>query len=165
MEAFTLDKQVGFEAVIDRDKGIIMGRLEKDQDFLNGILKVCQYYKVKTGTFSCIGSLLKLGYYQFEQGADESLYYSEPIVRDEPAELLSGTGFIGLDEDGELDVHYHGMYVDKDGKISGGHFIRGKNPTAVTIEFSIHYSDHIHLQRKLESTYKIPIFHFSERGS
>lgn len=165
MGAFILDKQIGFEAVIDREKSMIMGRLKKNEDFLEGILKVCNYYHVQTGTFSCIGSLLKVGYYQFERRPDESLYYSEPVVKNDPAELLSGTGFIGLDEAGELEVHYHGMYVDKDGVISGGHFIRGKNPTAVTLEFMIHYSNNIHVQRKLETNYNIPIFHFSERRS
>lgn len=163
MGAFILDEQVGFESVNDSDKGIIMGRLKMNQDFLEGILSVSNYYDIQTGTFTCIGSLLKVGYYQFEQRPDNSLFYSDPIIKEEPAELLSGTGFIGLDEAGELDVHYHGMYVDKAGVISGGHFIRGKNPTAVTIEFSIQYSNKIHLQRKPESYYKIPIFHFTER--
>jgi len=165
MEVSILDEEVGFECAIDREKGIIMGRLKKDQDFLEGIIAVCQFYNIQSATFNGIGSLAKLGYYQFEQRSDGTLYYSEPICKDEPGELLSGNGFIGLDEHNQLDVHYHGMYVDKNGNISGGHFIRGKNPTAVTIEFTIHYTNEIHLQRKPDSTYNIPIFHFSERGS
>lgn len=166
MGAFILVRNVqdGFEAAIDRDKGLIMGRLKKDQDLLNGILKVCSFYNIQTGSFYCIGSVAKLGYYQFEQRPDNTLYYSEPILKDEPGELLGGNGFIGLNENGEIDVHYHGMYVDKNGVVSGGHFIRGENPTAVTVEFSIHYSTHIQLQRKPDSTYNIPIFHFSERS-
>lgn len=164
MEAFILGKQIGFESVIDRDKGLIMGRLEKDQDLLNGILKVCSFYNVQAGSFSCIGSVAKLGYYQFQRRMDNTLSYSEPILKDGPGELLAGNGFIGLDENKERDVHYHGVYVDENGIVSGGHFIRGENPVAVTVEFSIHYSTHIQLQRKPDSTYNIPIFHFSERS-
>lgn len=149
-----------FESAIDRDKGIVMGRLIKDTDLLNGILDVCDYYNIKAGTFHCIGSVMSLGYYQFNQRKDKTLEYSEPIIKDEPGEIISGNGFIGLDEKNELDVHYHGVYLDSKGNISGGHFIRGENQVAVTLEFLIHFTDNIELTRKPDSIFNIPIFHF-----
>lgn len=163
MEVYTLANNEIFESAIDRDKGIVIGRLKKGADLLEGILAVCEHYGIKTASFYCIGSLFTLGYYQFDQNPDGTLYYSDPIIRDEPGELIAGNGFIGLDADNNLDVHYHGTYLDKTGKVSGGHFIPGKNEVAVTIEFTIHYTEQIDLQRKPDEYYQIPIFHFNQR--
>lgn len=150
-----------FEAAIDLEKGMVLGRLKYGADFLEGILAVCEHYKLKAGTFYCIGSLNSLGYYQFEQRPDGTLYYSEPIIRNEPGELIAGNGFIGLNAENKLDVHFHGTYIDKNGNISGGHFIPGKNKVAVTLEFVIHFSRQIRLNRKPDEVYHIPVFHFS----
>lgn len=151
-----------FECAIDEETCIVMGRLKNGADLLDGILNVCEHYDIKSGTFYCIGSLNSLGYYQFDQRPDGTLYYSEPIIRDEPGELIAGNGFIGLDDKNNLDIHYHGAFIDANGNISGGHFIRGKNEVAVTLEFTIHYSNNIELQRKPDSNYGIPIFHFNQ---
>lgn len=159
MEGSILDN-VTYEYAIDEVKGMIMGRLKKGQDLLNSIIDICQQHNVRAGSFNCIGSLLQLGYYQFHHGEDGSLSYSSPIIREEPAELLAGTGFIGFSENNTLDVHYHGTFIDAKGSISGGHFIRGKNPTAVTIEFVIHFSEAFTLQRKPDALYGFPTFHF-----
>lgn len=162
MEVLILDNE-NFEAAIDKEKGLILGRLKKDTDLLNGILEVCDFYGIKAGTFHCIGSVLSLGYYQFNEKEDKTLEYSEPFIKNEPGEIVSGNGFIGLDENYELDVHYHGIYLDSKGNISGGHFIRGKNTVAVTLEFAIKFSDNIVLTRKPDSIFNIPIFHFNSK--
>lgn len=152
-----------FESAIDKEKGLVLGRLKKNTDILNGILEVCEFYNLKAGTFHCIGSVLSLGYYQFNEKEDKTLEYSEPIIKDEPGEIVSGNGFIGLNENNKLDVHYHGIYLDSKGTISGGHFIRGKNKVAVTLEFAIQFSDNIDLTRKPDSIFNIPIFHFNNK--
>lgn len=166
MEVFILAKENSrFESALDKESKHVLGRLKKDVDLLEGIIEVCEANEITAGTFQCIGSLSGIGYYKFEEKDDGTLHYSKPIILDRPAELLSGTGFIGLDEDDKLDIHYHGIYLDSNGTISGGHFLKGKNPTAVTIEFAIYPANNIYLKRKRDSIFNLPIFHFSERSS
>jgi len=153
-----------FECAYDKENKQLMGRLKKDVDLLDGIIDVCEANGITAGTFQCIGSLSRIGYYQFEEKEDGTLHYSKPILLDEPAELLSGTGFIGFDQENNLDIHYHGIYLDSNGKLSGGHFLRGENPVAVTIEFAIYPANNIRLKRKPDSVFHLPIFHFSKKG-
>src|SRR5699024_12415709 len=113
-----------------------MGRLKKDVDLLDGIIDVCEANGITAGTFQCIGSLSRIGHYQFEEKEDGTLHYSKPILLDEPAELLSGTGFLGFDQENNLDNHYHGIYLYSNGKLSGVNILRERNTAAVTIEFA-----------------------------
>src|SRR5699024_11502451 len=112
-------------SIDDISVGSVIIMLKKGTYLLNGIIEVCRTYHINSGSFQCIGSLAGVGYKQFEQKDDGTLLYAEPTIIEEPADLLAGTGFIGLDEKDELEVHYHGMFLDKRGNISGGHFIRG----------------------------------------
>ncbi|GAA0610085.1 hypothetical protein GCM10009001_29260 [Virgibacillus siamensis] len=152
------------ESIKGSNAQCIMGRLTKGVDLFEGLLAVCKQHNVQTAAFDCIGSLKRVGYVQLKRNDNKELRYSEPIYVEKPVELLAGKGFIGLDEHDELDVHYHGMYVDSDGNISGGHFLRGENPTAVTIEFTLHPVHDIYLKRKTDSSLNLPVFQFSERG-
>ena len=165
MAVFTLAKSNDqFESVEDEETKQIIGRLKKDTDLLNGIMNVCRAYSITAGSFQCIGSLAGVGFMQFEQKEDGTLKYAEPTIQHEPVELLAGTGFIGLDEQEELDIHYHGMFLDKRGHISGGHFISEKNPVAITIEFIIHPATNAYMKKAPDPDYHIPIFGFSKRG-
>jgi len=153
-----------FEAVKDDATKQVIGRLKKGTDLLGGIIDVCRTYDVRAGSFQCIGSLAGVGFMQFEQKEDGTLLYAEPTILHEPAELLAGTGFIGLDEQDELDVHYHGMFLDKRGNLSGGHFLKGENPIAITMEFIIHPVQDAQMRKKPDPDFNIPIFSFSKRG-
>lgn len=141
-----------------------MGRLTKGVDLFEGIKQVCEEHDIKTASFQCLGSLSKVGFVQIESKEDGGLQYSPPIYVNRPAELLSGTGFIGLDAEGELDVHYHGVYVDDTGKISGGHFLEGENPTAVTVEYIIQPINNVRLERGIDADWQLPVFQFTEGG-
>lgn len=153
-----------FEAVRDQETKQIIGRLKKGTDLFAGIIEVCQTYGVEAGSFQCIGSLAGVGFKQFEQKSDGTLLYAKPTIISEPAELLAGTGFIGLDEDSALEIHYHGMFLDKRGNISGGHFILGENPIAITMEFIIHPIDDAVMKKHPDRDFNIPIFNFTKRG-
>jgi uncharacterized protein len=148
---------------IDEEKGFLMGRLTKDIDLMDGILAACQKHGITAGSVNCIGSLTKATLVQVavENG---QIGYSDPIVWESPVELLSGTGFIGFDVNGDPDIHFHGTYVNHHGQISGGHFLRGENPTAVTIEFIVQFSNKIQLQRNIDEVWNLPVFQFTNRG-
>jgi predicted DNA-binding protein with PD1-like motif len=151
------------QSTIDHEKGILMGRLTNDIDLLEGILSACKKHGITAGSVSCIGSLKKVTLVQLSID-DGKLDYTKPIVWEYPVELLSGTGFIGYGFDEEVDLHFHGTYVNHKGEISGGHFLKGKNPTAVTIEFVVHFSDKMVLQRQKDLVWDLPVFQFSSGG-
>lgn len=73
--------------------------------------------------------------------------YSEPKFLDGPLELLSGQGSIGQEEGGGLFVHLHGLLSDRDGRIYGGHLVRGENPVLITCEIMIGHAEGIQMLR------------------
>lgn len=152
-----------YEAIEDNATKRIIGRLKKGTDLFNGIIEVCKEYNVQAGSFQCIGSLAGVGFMQFEQKEDGTLLYAEPTILNEPAELLAGTGFIGLDEHNELELHYHGMFLDQRGNLSGGHFIQEKNPIAITMEFIIYPIYDAIMKKQPDPDFAIPIFRFGHR--
>jgi len=151
------------QSTVDQEKGILMGRLTSEVDLLEGILSACKEHGITAGSVSCIGSLKNVTLVQLSID-DGKLNYTKPILWDYPVELLSGTGFIGRDFDGELDLHFHGTYVNHKGEISGGHFLKGKNPTAITVEFIVHFSNKMVLQRQNDQVWGLPVFQFRDGG-
>jgi uncharacterized protein len=161
MGVIALDKRI--QAVHDRKSDRIAGRFMKGIDLFEGIKGVCKEFGVEAAQFQCLGSLEYATYVQLNQNEDGSLQYSSETVTETPVEILSGTGFVGLDMEGQPEVHFHGMFVDCHKNLNGGHFLNGKNPVAVTIEFVIFPLNDIRLQRGLDEIYGIPVFQFREK--
>lgn len=154
----------GIQAVYDSQTHRIVGRLMKNVDLFEGIKEVCQKFDVEAAHFQCLGSLKYATYVQVVRGEVEgSVKYSEKIRSTSAVEILSGTGFVGFGDDGKLDVHLHGMMIDCDQQISGGHFLNGENPTAVTIEFIIFPVNDAVLQRGIDSHWNMPVFQFAKK--
>lgn len=124
------------QSVYDKQRGTVMGALAKGTDLMEGILAECQKHGVSAGAVSCIGSLQKAVFAQpaIQNGKPA---YSEPVEWNHLVEVLSATGFLSQTEKGELDLHMHALVVNEKGMISGGHFLKGENPVAVTIEFTV----------------------------
>lgn len=153
------------QAVYDSESHRIVGRLMKDVDLFEGIKEVCRHFQVEAAQFQCIGSLKHATYVQVVRGDTEgAVKYSEKKRSTSAVEILSGTGFVGLGEDGKLDVHFHGMIIDCDHQLSGGHFLNGENPTAVTVEFILFPLKEVHLQRGIDPHWNMPAFQFTTRG-
>ncbi|MBO0603189.1 DNA-binding protein [Sporosarcina sp. E16_3] len=151
------------QAVLDSETGRIVGRLTKDVDLLEGIKEVCRNNNLEAAQFQCMGSLLHATYVQLEETDQGVLSYSPKVKSDTAVELLSGTGFVGIDQEGELDVHFHGLFVDCNQKITGGHFIHGENPVAVTVEFILFPLPKVKMQRGNDEIYGLPVFQFSKK--
>ncbi len=139
-----------------------MGYLAPGEDLIQGFKKVCQFHNVTSGTISCIGSLSKVEIVQLNY-EDHKMLYSNPIIWDTPVELLSGNGFIGLDDNSDLDIHFHGVFVDHRKTISGGHFLEGGNPVAITIEFTILVSEAIQPVREFNKPLGFRLFNFYDQ--
>lgn len=154
-----------FQAVYDSKTHRIAGRLLKDVDLFEGIKEVCRAFEVEAGQFQCLGSLRYATYVQIVRGDTEgALKYSEKKRSSSAVEILSGTGFIGSGDNGDLDVHFHGMFIDCDQQMSGGHFLNGENPTAVIVEFIIFPFKEAILQRAIDAHWNMPTFQFTTRS-
>lgn len=151
------------QAVYDSTTNRIIGRLKKDIDLFGGIIEICKQYRIEAAQFQCMGSLAHATFVQLDQNEDKSLQYSNQIVTDTPVELLTGTGFVGHSAEGELEVHFHGLFVDCHKNINGGHFIGGENPIAITVEFIIFPLLDVTMQRRPDEISGIPVFHFLEK--
>lgn len=151
------------QAVMDKQSNRITGRLSQGVDLFEGIREACQRFNIEAAQFNCIGSLAYATYVQLEKTNAGILQYSPKIISDTEVELLSGTGFVGVDLDGEMDIHFHGMFVDCKQQISGGHFIKGENPVAITIEYILLPLEGVELKRGPDSYSNLPVFQFSEK--
>lgn len=136
-----------------------MGFLGPGEDLLTGLKIECKKHNISSGIISCIGSLSNISFVQ-PKYENNKLTYSDTIYWDNPVELLSGNGILGKDEKGELDIHFHGVFVDHKKNISGGHFLEGNNLVAFTLEFSVLVSEAIQPVRELYKPLGIPLFNF-----
>ena len=153
------------QSVYDTATQRIVGRLTKDIDLFRGIKAICREHSVTTAHFQCIGSLQHASYVQVERdGTQGRIKYSAKKQTHSPVELLSGTGFVRFDEQGNPDIHMHGVFVDCDSVISGGHFLEDENPVAVTIEYIIFPVKGVEMQRKEDEIWGMPVFQFSKGG-
>lgn len=144
---------------------MIMGYLAPGEDLIKGFKNVCRRHHITSGSISCIGSLSNVMIVQLNY-EDNKMLYSNPIIWDTPVELLSGNGFIGLDDNNQLDIHFHGVFADHRKQISGGHFLEGGNPVAITIEFTILVSEAIQPVRELNKPLGFRLFNFyDQRGA
>ncbi|EMR06859.1 putative DNA-binding protein [Bhargavaea cecembensis DSE10] len=156
-----------FQAFYDEQTNRVIGRFKKDCDLFGGFKEVCREMDIKAGHFQCIGSLTQAAFYQVvkDDAVPAGIRYSERRISDSPVELLSASGFVGSDETGKTDVHMHGVFVDCDGKVNGGHFLDGENPVAITVEFVLFPISEVELTRRKDEVYGVPIFQFSKGGA
>lgn len=162
MEGITLVDRI--QAVLDKASNRIVGRFMKDVDLFQGMKEVCKRFDVQAAQFQCMGSLTYATFVQMEKTDEGVLQYSSKIVSDTEVELLSGTGFVGHGIDGELDIHFHGLFVDCNRQINGGHFLEGENPVAITVEFILYPLSDVKMQRGPDPLMNLPVFQFSEKG-
>ena len=118
---------------------VIMIRISPGSDIIEGIEKVCRQFDIESGVITCcIGSLQKFSYLiAVPMETKTGTGYSDPNLLDGPLEFLCAQGMIGKEENGEIFTHLHGLVSDKDGKVHGGHLIKGENQVLITCEIMI----------------------------
>lgn len=152
------------QAVYDRKTERVVGRLKKETDLFTGLKEVCQHFGIRAGQFQCLGSLKYATFVQVAKGdKPNTIQYSPKVQTTSEVEIISGVGFIGEDEQGELDIHFHGTVVDCNKKIDGGHFLEGENFTAITVEFIILPLKDVQLTRRNDEMFHVPVFTFSTK--
>ncbi|WP_209121040.1 PPC domain-containing DNA-binding protein [Alkalihalobacillus sp. BA299] len=124
-------------SIYDEENGIIFGSLTMGTDLMEGIIQEYERYNIHSGVVTCMGSLSQATYVYIKNDQHGDLSYSDEIIEEGPIELLNGTGFLCKNENGKTDFHLHAMFGNQKGAVFGGHILPGKNPTLITIEFTI----------------------------
>ncbi|MBM7587163.1 putative DNA-binding protein with PD1-like motif [Bacillus pakistanensis] len=141
-----MDKQGGQTAMVenihnhsvyDEENGLIFGSLTKGSDLMEGIIQEYEKYDVHSGVVTCIGSLSQAAFVYLQNDESGKLSYSELLFEEGPIELIKGSGFLCENKHGQTDFHLHALFGNQHGKLFGGHIFPGKNPTLITVEFSI----------------------------
>lgn len=141
---------------------VIFGALAAGSDLIEGILGECKKHHITSGMVSCIGSLEEVGYVLFKTANNFPTGYGDEIKIDKPVELIHCTGFVCKDENQQLDLHLHGLVTEENGKISAGHFLRGKNPTLITVEFTIVCGNEIQATREYDEELTFKVINFDK---
>jgi predicted DNA-binding protein with PD1-like motif len=95
-------------------------RLDHGSDIIAEITKVAEDLEIETGVLSAIGALSSAELGNYDQVKHE---YGKMQV-EEPVELVSCSGNVSI-RDGQPFVHAHAVLADRDGKVLGGHLMKG----------------------------------------
>ncbi len=147
-------------SIYDPTTGTIFGALVKGTDLMQGIIREYEKYSPESGVVTFIGSVSQAGYVYPAERPDGSLCYCDPIEREGPFGILSGTGFLSKNESGNTDLHMHAVFFGKQGIVFGGHLISGKNPVCVTVEFNIQVGNNIKAIRSFNEDLGFPTINF-----
>jgi len=115
-------------------------RLLPGTDIMSGLKKVCEDNNIRHGhLLMAIGSLNQLTIQIFRPNPKAKIGagYTEPETIPGPIEILGLSGIIFETETGEIALHLHGSFCDKEGKVLGGHLVPGGNPICATMDACI----------------------------
>lgn len=105
----------------------IAARVFPGGDLITSIEEICKANNIKYGYVHSFGSFRAAAYkYMVPMNAKVGSGYGADITADDPIEFLNGIGIITQTDKGETELHYHGTMCDKEGKVFGGHMVKGK---------------------------------------
>ena len=109
------------------------------KDLISSIKKACSDNGIRSGTIlTAVGTLQKSTITNPPTDkAKTGTVFSLPKVIPGPLQILSLVGVICEKDSGELYVHLHGSFVDKYGKVHGGHLEEGESPALIRTEVVI----------------------------
>ncbi len=118
---------------------VLAARLLPGQDVVQGILALVKAEKIRSGAVTAIGSLraakvVWAGSMEFGDNPMDVAVFHE---MEGPVELGIGYGHFGTDESGEVNMHFHGLIMDKDGNMRCGNLIPDSAPVLATVEVTI----------------------------
>lgn len=148
--------------LINKTKTVV-GRILPGVDLVEGIQEICDKNNIEYGIISTIiGSLSTacIVYAIPDVKNKLSIKYSGPIYFEGPLELLCCQGFIGKSENGEFQIHLHGLMADKNLRIIGGHFIPKDNKVLATAEVMIQAVQGVKFIRKYNEETGFQLFNF-----
>ena len=144
---------------------IITMRFEPGLEVLSSLTEICRENGLNNGLIlGGIGSLAKAVFCNPEAKAQEkSGYgYGAPIILEGAIELISVSGMICQGGKGEILIHAHAAFSDKDGKGYAGHLLEG-NIVLKTVDLVVSEIKGIHMGRRWDDYLNAYIFNPSQR--
>lgn len=156
-----------FHSAAGRPGRLISGRLLPGCDLLRGILDMARSHEVRAAWVNAFGSLARAA---FSPGLRLSAENPDRVERrpsvnlEGPIEMWSGTGRLGIPDNGEPFIHFHGLVVSPEGQLYGGHFFPGDNTVYAT--FEVHIQEILGVAFRLEhdETVELPLIEPRELG-
>ena len=129
----------------------IAARIQPGTDLILGIEKICKENNIVSASVECFGSLEKAGFFILVPKPTAKMLagYGDIIRVAGPVEFLNGIGIV-CQKDGAYDIHFHATLGDKDGKVFGGHMVKGENPALTTVDMVISEITGIEMLRAYE---------------
>ncbi len=140
---------------------VIPLRLLPGTDLVNGLKKVCEDNDVRHGTImSAIGTLRQLTIQIFvpKQEAKLGAGYDPPQTIPGPIEIMGIQGVIFETETGEVALHLHGVFCDREGKTLGGHIVPGGNHVLATLDAVIGEVSGVRMIRRYDEETDLNLF-------
>ncbi len=141
-------------------KRIVAARMSPGEDVLLGLEKICADYGIKDGIIlTAIGSLDGAQFFNPVPLKDKKAGYGygEPIILRGPIELVSMSGMICHNDEGETLLHIHYSLSDQHGTGHGGHVIEG-NKVLMTVDVVIAEVDGVEMGRGYDEDLEVFIF-------
>lgn len=117
---------------------IIMGRLQRGDDLLLSLERICSDRNIRLGEIRAIGAVehAKIAYYD----QDGRKYASIDLAKH--LEILSLAGNVSI-RDGKPFIHAHLAYADSQGNAFGGHLAEGTRVFACEFTISEYVSEKV----------------------
>jgi len=150
------------EGFIQESGRVLYGRLAPGSDLLLGIDALCEEFGVSCGSIvGCMGSLSSTTYTYVRPDPEHpvGIKYVDVMKLETPAELISAQGTIGVNQ-GNRDIHLHGVLSDADGNFIAGHLLPGCTVCA-TVELSILVAE-TGIERKFDEQTQFCIFRYGK---
>jgi predicted DNA-binding protein with PD1-like motif len=138
---------------------VILARILPGEDLIEGLEAACREAGVRQGIIlCCFGSLRESTLRWVTPNSEVKLgaAYTEPCVVAGPIEFLSAQGTIVPIGPDEMFTHMHGTVADRDGRVWGGHLVKGGNPVLATMEVAIGEIVGIRLARAHDEEVDLP---------
>lgn len=134
-------------------------RLTPGTDVLLGLTEACKRAGINNGVIlSGIGSLNGVNYCNPVELPDPPYYgYGEILHLTGPIELLSASGIICHDDEGNTNLHVHVSLSDRHGGGHGGHLAEGTK-VLLTVDVVIAEIEGMVMGRKFDEELKVPLF-------
>lgn len=148
----TVKQEVRVQYAVGKAGKTVAARLLPGTDLLTGIEEICHDNDITYASIStCFGSFQKAVYLflvpqsQSKVGAG----YGDVNRVAGPVEFLNGVGVV-CQRDGNYDTHFHATMCDKEGKVFGGHMLKGENPVLTTVDVVINEVEGVNMFRKYD---------------
>lgn len=127
-----------FYAEVGRPKRMIAARLVEGQDLVDAALELIEANGFSCGTLSALGALKRA-----VLNSPRSFEFSDPsqvmVSRriEGPVDVGIAQGVFGRNENGAIDMHFHGVVMDTQGRVYCGDLVPGENPVWCMIELVV----------------------------